>query len=245
MNRNSIVFALVFLFAAAGASAQVTFGTPVTEPGVTQWTTAGSNRIAIASAPVREMSRRKSCRIVALDGAGRIDAMDVTYSSASQAAVDGKSYRVTPHGVSYTTGGTPPAGEASFVRADNAAFGHFRALERIFAEKTFALNDSFTLNKNDAEELLNVGTATRVRNMTMTLRSVAGDVATYDVHVVLASNAKPKKNGDGFGGEMSMSLDGTLRMNAATVRPLRLDLDGAVDAGGASGTASLHFDYTF
>lgn len=265
MNRKIILFALVLLFTATStaASAQtVTFGSSAPVANVTQWdddatygtsitTTAGGKSATAA----RNVTRDKTCRVLELDNAGRMDAVQVTYGSASLAGVAGRSYRVTPQGVTYLGGAAPPAAEAAFVRADNASFSQFRAFDRIFGGKTFTVGQSFTPNKNDAEELLNVAAGTRLRSIALTLRSVSGGVATFDISMTLASNPKEKKSSSANGGEMAMTLDGTLKMTVATAWPLQLDVDGTLQggtkkpngsrAGDASGTASIRIDYAF
>lgn len=261
MNRKAILFAL--LFTATLASAQTaTFGNAVPLPGVTDWddhasydTTITTSAGTKSATSTRNVTRDKTCRVLAIDNAGRIDEVQVTYNASSHAGIAGKTYRVTPSGVSYLGGGTPSADEAAFVRADNASFSQFRAFDRIFGGKTFTAGESFSPNKHDAEELLNVAAGTRLRNMALTLRSVANGVATFDISMTLESNPKEKKSSSAAGGEVSMSLDGTLKMTVATAWPLQLDVDGTLrggtkkangsHAGDANGTASIRIDYSF
>jgi hypothetical protein len=190
MNRKIILIALVLLFTATAASAQtVSFGSSTPLPGVTDRNDDASYDTAITTAAggksattTRSVTRSKTCRVLEIDNAGRMDAVQVTYGSASHAGVAGKSYRVTPNGVTYLGGAAPPAAEAAFVRADNASFSQFRAFDRIFGGKTFTVGQSFTPNKHDAEELLNVAAGTRLRSIALTLRSVSDGVATFDIH---------------------------------------------------------------
>ena len=260
MNRM-IFFAL--LFTATLASAQTaTFGNATPLAGTTEWDDSASYDTTITTSAgtksatmARNVSRDKTCRVLAVDNTGRIDEVQVTYNSSSQAGVAGKSYRVTPHGVSYLGGAAPPADETAFVRADNSSFSQFRAFDRIFGGKTFDVGESFSPNKHDAEELFNVAAGTRLRSIALTLRSVADGVATFDISMTLESNPKEKKSSRAAGGEVTMSLDGTLKMTVATAWPLQLDVDGTLrggtkkangsHAGDANGTASIRIDYSF
>jgi hypothetical protein len=261
MKRN-LIFAALLSIATAASAESVTFGNATPQPGITQWdddatyamsvTTNAGGKSASAS---RNVTRSKTCRLLQLDPAGRMDAVEVAYDGASNASVAGKRYRVTPQSVTYADGSAAPAAEATFVRSDNASFSQFRALKRIFGGGTFAVGDSFTPNRNDAEELLNVAAGTRLRSIALTLRSVSDGIATFDISMTLESNPKQKKSSKAAGGEMTMTLDGTLKMTVATAWPLQLDVDGPLHgntkkangshAGDASGTASIRIDYGF
>jgi len=186
---------------------------------------------------------------------GRIDSVEVTYNAASKPSVAHHSYVVTPSGVTYSGGGTPSAEEVAYVRADNAQFGQFRALERIFDGETIAIGSSFSPKKKDAEELLNVGESLRLRSMALTLRSVSDGVARFDVSIGIDADPKEKKSKKSATGAMSMTLDGTLLVTVATARPVLLDVSGPLqmnvkkpDGGHAadgSGNAAMRIDYTF
>ena len=256
MKRTSIVFALVLLCSAATASAEtVTFGAPAAVGAGTTWTDSASLTTAAGPSIERTASRNKTCVVRAIDGAGRIDSMTVTYSTSSNAAVAGKSYLVTPHGVSSAAGGAVPEAEAAFVSADNANFGLFRAIERIFGNDTFELGRTYEAkNRVDAEELLNVPDRTRLGSFVFTPRSVSGGVAEFDVAMTLESTPR-NKNGTTPEGRTTVTLSGRLRMTVATVRPLQLSLDGTIgessvrpnrtQGGNVAGTTSMSVDYGF
>ena len=257
MKRTSIIFALVLLCSAATASAEtVTFGAPAAVGANTTWTDSASLTTAAGPAIARTASRNKTCVVRAIDGAGRIDSMTVTYSTSSNAAVAGKSYLVTPHGVSSAAGGAVPEAEAAFVSVDNSNFGLFRAIERIFGNDTFELGRAYEAkNRVDAEELLNVPDRTRLGSFVFTPRSVSGGVAEFDVTMTLESTPKKKKDGTTPAGRTTVTLNGRLRMTVATVRPLQLALDGTIsessvkpnrtEGGNVAGTTSMTVDYSF
>lgn len=262
MKRNLICIALLTIATAASAAESITFGSAAPVAGVTQWDDRGSYAMSITTSAggrsvptAHNVTRDKSCRVEALDNAGRIDAVSVRYNAASAPGVAGKSYRVTPQSVTYAGGGNAPQNEAAFVRADNATFSQFRAYDRIFGGRTFTVGQSFSPNKNDAEELLNVAEGTRLRSIALTLRSASDGVATFDLSMTVESNPKHKKTGSAAGGEMTLRFDGTLKMTIATARPLLLDVHGTLSgetkkptgahAGEANGTASIHVDCAF
>lgn len=240
MNRTiNITLTLIALLLTAGvASAQVTFHSSELTPQ-TSWSENASYETSISAqagqsttSEVRnDVTREKTCKVLEVDGAGRIDAVLITYGSASNGDVSGRSYIVTPKDVSYASGGGAPSGEElRFVRSDNASFGQFRALDRIFGGKTFNVGQSFEPNKNDAEELVNAAGGTRLRSMALTLRSVANGVATFDVSMTMESDPKEKKNGKAANGGMTLTLDGELEITVATSRPVRLEASGPLNA---------------
>ncbi len=259
MNRKNILTAIVLLLAATTVSAQVSFGSAAAGPN-TEWTDVATYTTSISADanPAQQVSvdRAKTCRVLDVDNAGRIDSVSVEYSVSSEPSVIGRRYRVTPQGVSYENGGTPPPAEAEFVRRDNAGFNQFRALDRIFGGKSFTMNQSFSPNRNDAEELLNVAAGMRLRAITLTLRSVTNGVARFDISMGLESDPKEKKNGALAAGRMSINLNGTLDITTATSRPVLFDVagninavinnkhDGAV-ARSATGSTSIRIEYGF
>lgn len=263
---NITFLALLFTalpFTASAASGQVTFSSLEPVAGQTSWTETSSYETSIiakagestTSTINSSVTHEKTCRVLELDGAGRMDAVQVTYSSASHGEVSGRSYVVTPHGVGLATGGTASEEELRFVRSDNAGFGQFRALDRIFGGKTFTIGESFEPNNNDAEELINVAAGTRLRSMALTLRSVANGVATFDLSMAMESDPKEKKSGKAAGGKMMLTFDGELDVTVATSRPVRLEAGGSVKArtnkedgsriGDAAGNVSMRRTYAF
>lgn len=263
INITLIALLLTALPFTAGAATQVTFGSLEPVAGQTTWTETAAYETRIvanagestSSAVNNKVMHEKTCKVLELDGAGRIDVVLVTYSAASNGAVSGRSYVVTPDGVDYAAGGTPSDEELRFVRGDNASFGQFRALDRIFGGQTFTIGESFEPKKNDAEELINVAAGTQLRSMALTLRSVANGVATFDVSMTMDSNPKEKKSGKAANGGMTLKMDGTLDVTVATSRPVRLEAGGPLKAstkksdgtriGDASGDVSMRRTYAF
>lgn len=261
MNRT-IHIILIAIFIAGTASAQVTFQSSELMPQ-TSWSENASYETRISaqagqsttSAIHNNVMHEKTCTVLEVDGAGRIDAVQVTYGSSSNDHVSGRSYIVTPHDVSYAAGGAPSGEELRFVRSDNASFSQFRALGRIFGGRTFNVGQSFEPNKNDAEELVNVAAGTRLRSMALTLRSVANGVAKFDVSMTMESDPKEKKSGKSANGGMSLTLDGELEVTVATSRPVRLEASGPLTArtkkadgsriGDANGAVTLLRTYDF
>lgn len=237
MNRTINIILIAMLLTTGTASAQVTFQASELTPQ-TAWSENASYETSISaqagqsttSAVHNNVMREKTCKVLEVDGAGRIDAVQVTYGSSSNGDVSGRSYIVTPHDVSYAAGGAPSGEELRFVRSDNASFGQFRALGRIFGGRTFNVGQSFEPNKNDAEELVNVAAGTRLRSMALTLRSVANGVAKFDVSMTMESDPKEKKSGKAANGGMTLTLDGELEVTVATSRPLRLEARGLLSA---------------
>lgn len=261
MNRILVSLAL-FAIATMASADSVTFGNAAPVAGVTTWGDNASYATSIVTSAgestattSRSVMRDKTCRVDQLDNAGRIDAVRVTYASASIGNVAGKTYSVTPRSVTYANGSAPPASEAAFVRADNANFSQFRAYDRIFGGRTFTVGQSFSPNRNDAEELVNVAAGSRLRSIALTLRSASDGIATFDLSMTVESNPKDKKKASAAGGEMTLRFDGTLKMTVATARPVLLDVHGTLSgetkkpngshAGEARGTASIRVDYTF
>jgi hypothetical protein len=264
MNRKVILTALALLLAATTVSAQnVSFTSLPPVAGQTEWTESASYETSIQSVAdtktantSRTVDRAKTCRVLAIDGAGRIDSVAVTYSASSNPAVNGRSYVVTPNNVSYATGGTPPPQEAQFVRADNAGFGQFRAIDKIFGGQTFTINRSFSPNRNFAEELLNVANGMQLSAISLTLRSVTDGVARFDLSMTVESSPKVKKNAEAAPGGMNMVLNGTLDVTTATSRPVLLDVAGNINAvtknkkngataGSATGSTAIRIEYAF
>lgn len=262
MNRTIHITLIALLLIAGTASAQVTFQAA----GIaaqTSWSETASYASNIntragesaAAGVTSSVSHDKSCTVLEIDHAGRIATMRVTYGSASNAAVAGRSYIVTPQEVRYAAGGTPSDAERRFVRGDNSGFSQFRALERIFGGRTVAIGQSFQPNKNDAEELVNVAAGTRLRSMALTLRSVANGVATFDLSMTMESDPKEKKSGKAANGQMTLTLDGELAVTVATSRPVRLEASGALQArtkkadgsriGDATGEVTMRRAYAF
>jgi hypothetical protein len=262
MKNTSISTAIVLLFAATFASAaEVTFTATPAVSGLTwedssSYATSATLSAGSAAPVTREYSvtRSKTCRALEVGGDGRIDSVEVSYSASSNAAVAGRSYIVTPQLVTYSGGGAPSAAESEFVRGDNAQFGRFRALERIFDGKTVAIGASFQPKKQDADELFEFPGG-RVNSVALTLRSVASGVATFDISMSVSSDAKEKKSKKSAAGGMSMTLDGTLMLSVATSRPVSFDVSGPISvnvkkpngarAADGSGTLSIHTEYEF
>lgn len=237
---------IALFFAASIASAQVTFHSSEIAVQMS-WSEIATYETSIhaqsgqstTSDVNHSVTREKTCKVLDVDNAGRIDAVHVTYDSASNGDVSGRSYVVTPRDVSYAAGGAPSGDELRFVRSDNASFGQFRALDRIFGGKTFTIGQSFEPNKNDAEELVNIAAGTQLKAMALTLRSVANGVATFDLSMTIESDPKEKKSG-----KMTLVLDGQLDVTIATSRPVRLEASGPIQArtnksdGSRAGTAT-------
>jgi len=262
MKRTWISTIAVFLFAATFASASdVTFTASPAAPGLT-WNDASSYATSAtlsagSATPVTTASsatRTKTCRALEVGGDGRIESVEVSYAAASNAAVAGRSYVVTPQQVTYAGGGSPSEAEVEFVRGDNAQFGRFRALERIFDGRTVSIGASFAPKKQDADELFEFPGG-RVNSVALTLRSVLNGVATFDISMSVESDAKEKKSKKAAAGGMSMTLDGTLTLSVATSRPMSFDVSGPISvnvkkangvrAASGSGTLSIHTDYDF
>jgi hypothetical protein len=262
MNRTINITLIALLLTTGVASAQVTFHSSEIAPQ-TSWSENASYETSInaragestSSQVSNDVSNEKMCKVLEVDGAGRIDAVQVTYGSASNGDVSGRSYIVTPQGVSYAAGGAPSGDELRFVRGDNASFSQFRALDRIFGGKTFNVGQSFEPNRNDAEELVNVAEGTRLRSMALTLRSVANGVAKFDVSMTMESDPKEKKSGNAANGDMTLTLDGELDVTVATSRPVRLEASGPLTArtkksdgsriGDATGNVTILRTYDF
>ena len=259
--KHTLIIALL-LTATVASAESVTFNAAAAAVGMT-WNESTSYAANVTvtvdtSTPVQtgqNVSSRKSNRVLEVGGDGRIDSVEVTYAAASHASVAGRSYVVTKHGVTYAGGGAVPADEAAFVQSDNAQFGQFRALERIFAGTTIDIGSSFEPKKKDAEEMLNIDDGIRLRSMALTLRSVHDDVALFDISMSVESDAKEKKADKTAAGGMSMTLDGTLSLSITTARPIVLDVTGPVHvdvrtpqggrAADGNGTASMRIDYAF
>jgi hypothetical protein len=261
--KRTINITLIALFFTAGvASAQVTFQSSEIA-AQTSWSELASYEMSITAragqskttSSSNNATHEKTCTVLDVDGAGRIDAVQVTYGSASNGNVSGRSYIVTPRNVSYAGGGAPTEDELRFVRGDNASFGQFRALDRIFGGRTFNIGQSFEPNRNDAEELVNVAAGTRLRSMALTLRSVANGIATFDVSMKMESDPKEKKSGNAAAGQMTLTLDGELDVTVATSRPVRLEASGVLNArtkkadgsriGDATGDVTIRRSYAF
>lgn len=267
MKRTAITILTLALFCtAATASAEtVTFGVPAPVGSGTTWSDSAS--LATSAAPsvtqtppqpevTRTAQRNRTSVVHAVDGAGRIDSMTVTYGASSNDVVAGRSYLVTRHGVSSPTGGEVSEAEAGFVSVDNSNLGLFRAIERIFGNDTFEINKSYEArNRVDAEELLNVPDRTRLQSFVFTPRSVSNGVADFDVAITMESTPGKKKDGTTPEGRTTVTFAGTLKMTVATVRPLRLSLNGTISessvrlsgtqAGNVAGTTSMTVDYSF
>jgi hypothetical protein len=263
MNRKAIITLIAMTFAAVAASADsVTFHASEARNGMT-WNESAEHSASVtlttsSAAPVttnNSSSSTKTNVVLAIGNDGRIDSVEVTYGAASNASVAHHSYVVTPSGVTYSGGGAPSAEEVAYVRADNAQFGQFRALERIFDGETIAIGSSFSPKRQDAEELLNVGESLRLRSMALTLRSVSDGVARFDVSIGIDADPKEKKSKKSATGAMWMTLDGTLLVTVSTARPVSLDVSGPLQmnvkkpngghAADGSGNAAMRIDYTF
>ena len=262
MNRTPICFTLILFFAVTAFAQTATFPAG---SDVTAWSEDATSTIALQASALtdarthstpsslsRSVQRSKSCSAT-LGSNGSIDALTVTYTNSP---VGASSYVVTPHDVTYASGGAPSAEEVEFVRSDNASFGRFRALNKVFGGKTFAAGAVVKVNHKDAEALFNIEEGTRVADIDVTLRSVEDGVATFDVTMTLESNAREKKTGEAGAGKLTTALGGTLSMDLATTHPVRLELTGSISgdtrkkngapgAGSASGTTTLTVDYSY
>ena len=256
MKRTFTILTLALLCTAAASAETVTFGAPDAVGANTSWTDSASLTTSAGPSHSRTAARNKTCVVQAVDGAGRIDSMTVTYGASSNAEVANKSYLVTRHGVTSATGGAVPAAEAAFVSADNSNFGLFRAIERIFGNDTFEIGRTYEAkNRVDADELLNVPDRTHLREFHFTPRSVSGGVAEFDVTMTLESTPKKKKDGTTPEGRTTVTLSGKLKMTVDSVRPLQLALDGTVSessvrpnrtaGGNVAATTSMTVNYGF
>lgn len=218
-----------------------------------------------------DVTRSKTVTIVTAAANDRISVMDVTYTDGP-AFVLNKTYRLTVQGnhagIAYggTTTGTPSVEEVAFVDGDNAHFGQLRALNRIFGKKSFSVGDNVRVNKNDAEELINVSDDLDVSDLTVTLTDVTNNVATFSMSLTLQSTIKkgsPDQT-DGFStGGMTIVLTGQLQLNTTNCRPTTMALAGTATLNGSKpaaghsqghdatmtvsgdGTTSFNFTYGF
>ncbi|HEX8408933.1 MAG TPA: hypothetical protein VF883_08725 [Thermoanaerobaculia bacterium] len=258
MKRTFVItLTLALLCSAATASAEtVTFAVPAAVGSGTTWSDSAALTTSAAPSVTQTAARNRTSVVHAVDGAGRIDSMTVTYSASSNEAVAGKSYLVTRHNVSSAAGGEVPEAEAAFVSVDNANFGLFRAIERIFGNDTFEIGKTYEAkNRLDAEELLNVPDRTRLQSFAFTPRSVSNGVADFGVTMTMESTPKRKKDGTAPEGRTTVTFTGTLKMTVATVRPLQLSLEGTISessvkpsrtaGGNVAGTTSMTVDYRF
>lgn len=257
MKRTAITILTLAIFcSAAAASAEtVTFGAPAPVGPNTIWTDSAALTTSASPDTSRTAARNKTSVVHAIDGAGRIDSMTVTYGASSNAAVAGKSYLVTRQNVSSPTGGEVSEAEAAFVSVDNSNFDLFRAIERIFGNQTFVIGTAYRAKSQDADELFNVPDRTHLRSFDFTPRSVSNGVAEFDVAMTLESTPKRRTDGTKPEGRTTVTFTGTLKMTIATVRPLRLSLDGTMSessvrlsrtqAGNVAGTTSMTVDYSF
>src|SRR5688572_4495476 len=122
MKRTINITLIALLFTASVASAQVTFHSSNIAPQ-TSWNETASYEMSISARAGQsttsnvnnDVAHEKTCKVLDVDGAGRIDAVQVTYGSASNGNVSGRSYVVTPREVSYAAGGAPSDDELRFV----------------------------------------------------------------------------------------------------------------------------------
>jgi len=193
--------------------------------------------------PGTSVTRTKTVKITGVgSGSGKIESVEVTYSSASVAAVVGKTYAVTVNGnhvdVDYAppTTGTPSTAELAYVAGDNSHFGQFRAINKIFGGQTFSPNEGTRhINKNDAEELVNSSDDVSVESIDINFNEVlANGNGSFDVTVKLKSNMKSNSkstdeqpNATPFTGQLTMDLGGRFELNPSTCRPTHVVLNGS------------------
>jgi hypothetical protein len=222
MKRN-VLLSLVLFSATAVSAQEVTFGTA---PQPATWSDSGvfESRIAAATLSVR---RTKSVCVAG-------DALEVTYTDASEAAVIGKTYAVTPRAVTYPGGALPSQEEIAFVRRDNLSSGTFRALAPILAGRTIAVGSSIEPGAKDAAALMSGSSAMRIAKLVLTLRSVEDGVATFDVTMT----AKAEQ-------QAALTLTGTFEVRTADSRARRMEMNGDITAPRFTGHASMKTEYAF
>jgi hypothetical protein len=282
MKRVLICASLLALSMTPLLAADFSF-TPADVVGGVSWTETGTyhsdlnivlNDSARELPPVTrtlDVTRSKSVTVVQAGGNDVINVLDVSYTAAPVATVVNNTYRLTVKGnhadIAYAdpTKGTPTDAEIAFVDGDNTQFGQLRALNRIFGKKSFTTDQAAKVNKNDAEELINVGPDLDVSDLTLTLRSVNGDVASFDISLTLQSNIKkgsPDQVDSPFStGGMTIALAGTLQLKTTTCRPTSIVLNGTTTLTGSkptpghsknhdatltvNGTGTTNFSFTY
>jgi hypothetical protein len=238
-----------------------------------------STRTLPAATQSHATTRSKNVKLTDVGGDDRINALEVTYTSASEPSVAGHTYAVSVSGngvdVGYSSGGgSPSAAEVAFVKADNAHFGQFRSLNRLFGGKTITIGSAVSpINKTDASELIDA-TDMSLDSIDLALQGVSGAGAdriavftgTLTLRGSMKSNAKSSdKTADDekFSGDLRTTMNVTLKVRAATCRPVELQLDGSTTInatrsakGSAShgrdkmtvsgdGSSSLRLNYSF
>ena len=73
-----------------------------------------------------------------------------------------------------------------------------------------------------------------MRNLALTLRSVADGVATFDVSTTIDAERR-----------MSVVLNGTLEVMMATSLPRRYQVAGAIRSAQVAGSAAMQIEYAF
>ena len=246
MKRTMIFTAIVFVSTVLSAQT-VTFGAM---PEVRSWTDTASSDSSISvngskspnATATRTVNRSKASCVVAADTKGQIESVQVTYDAATRdgvgLSVAGRQYLVRRSAknvaVTYADGSVPDAEELAFVKSDNAYLARFAAMQRIFSGKSFAVGASFQVNPADAADLANLAEGSHMRNLALTLRSVADGIATFDVSTTIDAERRTK-----------VVLNGTLEVSVATSLPRRYDVSGSIANEQVAGSAAMQIDYIF
>lgn len=254
MNTRTIALTAILLcaaFASAEEPQSITFAASSVNPG-DSWIDSSSYETTLAlslhdsyrdlppTTQTTSVSRVKRVEVLSALGNDRLTGVEVEYSSVEINDVDvsstytGKKYVITVQGnkpatVKYANGDTPPDDEVAFVASDNNRHGQLRAMNKTFGGKTVAVGE--TLRAANPDDLIDADAGMRVRDFSMTLASIDGDTAIFDVVLELSSDVrKPRKAAPDAStwdsGALRIDLTGTLEARATTSRIVALTLTG-------------------
>lgn len=265
MNTRTIALTAILLcatIAIAEEPASITFAASSVNAGDT-WTDTSSYETSLAlslndsyrdlpaTTQTTSVSRTKRVKVLSAQGNDRLTGVEVEYSAVELNGADvtssfaGKKYVITVQGnkpatIAYANGGIPPDDELAFVASDNNRHGQLRAMNKTFGGKTVAVGE--TLRVSNPDDLIDAEAGMRVRDFSMTLASIDGDTAIFDVVLELSSDVrKPKKaapEADTWDtGALRLDLTGTLEARASTSRIVALSLTGPASISSRKATS--------
>ena len=257
------IFALAVLIVAAPLMA-ITFGTSTVTNG-SSWTESsqygssiditvdngmgvGNPNNATLPDSHRETSiqRTKTITVTQMQGQ-RIGGFTVSYSLVKIGGQDmtstfaGKTYAIDINGnhvntVTYADNSEVPAAELAFVQSDNSNIAQVRAMADAIGGESVDINGS--LSAKNIDDLFDVQSGFSVDSYSMTLNSVTGGVATFDVTLQISGDVK-KAKGKGQTAPapfstsgLHLSLAGPLHADVSTGRVLDFTLSGNASANG-------------
>jgi len=265
MNTRTIALTAMLLcavLASADDRDSITFAASSVNAG-DSWTDISSYETSLAlslndsyrelppTTQTTSVSREKRVTVLSAQGNDKLTGVEVEYDSVEINGVDvtpayaGKKYVITVQGnkpatIKYANGDTPSDDELLFVASDNNRHGQLRAMNKTFGGKTVAVGD--TLRVSNPDDLIDAEAGMRVRDFSMTLKSIEGDTAIFDVVLELSSDVrKPKKAAPDASvwdsGALRLDLTGTLEARATTSRIVALTLTGPASISSRKATS--------